>query len=138
MSAPRTAIGQAMELPPYAEWLGCSIDWVEGDPHLVMPFGEHVMGWPGLLQGGAIAGLLEVAGIAALTHRLAGDGTARIKPVTITTNYLRTGRDRHPTRAVGTILRLGQRTANVEAVAWQEDRDNPIATARLNYRILRG
>ena len=47
---PRTAIGQAMVLPPYAEWLGCSIDWVEGDPHLVMPFGEHVMGWPGLLQ----------------------------------------------------------------------------------------
>ena len=25
-----------------------------------------------------------------------------------------------------------------EAVAWQEDRDQPIATARLNYRILRG
>ena len=138
MNAPRTAIGQAMELPPYAEWLGCWIDWVEDAPQLVMPFGEHVMGWPGLLQGGAIAGLLEVAGIAALTHRLAGEGTARIKPVTITTNYLRTGRDRHPTRAVGVILRLGQRTANVEAVAWQEDRDQPIATARLNYRILRG
>ena len=69
---------------------------------------------------------------------MAGDGSARIKPVTITTNYLRTGRDQHPTRAVGIILRLGQRTANVEAVAWQEDRDQPIATARLNYRILRG
>ena len=137
MNAPRTAIGQAMILPPYAEWLGCSIEWVEGAPQLVMPFGDHVMGWPGLLQGGAIAGLLEVAGIAALTHRLSSEGAARIKPVTVTTDYLRTGRD-HPTRAVGTILRLGQRVANVEATAWQEDRDRPIATARLNYRILRG
>ncbi|WP_294233597.1 PaaI family thioesterase [uncultured Sphingomonas sp.] len=138
MSAPRTAIGQAMVLPPYAQWLGCSIDWVEGHPQLVLPFGDHVMGWPGLLQGGAIAGLLEVAGIAALTHRLAQEGGGRIKPVTITTDYLRTGRDQHATHAVGTILRLGQRTANVEAVAWQEDRDRPIATAHLNYRVLRG
>lgn len=137
MSAPRTAIGQAMVLPPYAEMLGCSIEWVGGAPELVMPFGDHVMGWPGLLQGGAIAGLLEVAGIAALTHRLSQEGGGRIKPVTVTTDYLRTGRD-HPTRAVGIILRLGQRVANVEATAWQETRDEPIATARLNYRILRG
>lgn len=126
-----------MVLPPYAELLGCSIDWVAGVPELVMPFGDHVMGWPGLLQGGAIAGLLEVAGIAALTHRLSQEGAARIKPVTVTTDYLRTGRD-YPTRAVGIILRLGQRVANVEATAWQDDRDRPIATARLNYRILRG
>lgn len=136
MSGPRTEIGQAMILPPYATLLGCSIEWVEGMPELVMPFGDHVMGWPGLLQGGAIAGLLEVAGIAALTHGLASEGGGRIKPVTITTDYLRTGRD-HPTRAVGVILRLGQRVANVEATAWQEDRAKPIATARLNYRILR-
>ncbi len=138
MTAPRTEIGQAMALPPYAEWLGCSIEWVGDVPELVLPFGEHVMGWPGLLQGGAIAGLLEVAGIAALTHRLSQEGGGRIKPVTVTTDYLRTGRDQHPTRAVGTILRLGQRTAHIEATAWQEDRDRPIATARLNYRVLRG
>ena len=137
MTIARTGIGLAMVLPPYAEWLGCSIEWVDGLPQLVMPFGDHVMGWPGLLQGGAIAGLLEVAGIAALTHRLTQEGGGRIKPVTVTTDYLRTGRD-YPTRAVGTILRLGQRIANVEATAWQEDREKPIATARLNYRILRG
>lgn len=136
MSGPRTGIGTHMVLPPYAELLGCAIEWVAGVPELVMPFGDHVIGRPGFLHGGAIAGLLEVAGIAALTHRLTAEGGGRIKPVTVTTDFLRGGRS-HPTRAAAMVLRLGQRIAHVEATAWQEDRAKPIATARLSYRILR-
>ncbi|RYE95016.1 MAG: PaaI family thioesterase, partial [Oxalobacteraceae bacterium] len=43
-----------------------------------------------------------------------------------------------PTRAAATVTRLGTRVANVEAIAWQDDRTRPIATARLNCLLERG
>ncbi|MBY9064409.1 PaaI family thioesterase [Sphingomonas yunnanensis] len=126
-----------MRLPPYAELLGASLEvGDDGAPLIVMPFGEDVVGRPGFLQGGAISGLLEVAAIAALRHALAEEGGARVKPINVTVDFMRGGRD-HVTRAAGTITRLGTRVANVEAVAWQDDRARPIAAARMNYLIER-
>lgn len=124
-----------MTLPPYAALLGVSLELVDDVPVVLMPFGQHVVGRPGYLQGGAISGLLEVAAIAALRHALTAEG-ARIKPINATVDFLRGGRD-HDTRAMGTITRLGSRVASVEAVAWQEDRARPIAGARMNYLIER-
>ena len=136
-----------MKLPPYAELLGASVEQSpEAGPVLVMPFGDDVVGRPGFLHGGAIAGLLEMAGIAALRHALreqtagthgedGGDGALpRITPINVTIDFMRGGRDK-PTRAAGTITRLGARIANVEATAWQDDPSRPIAGARLNYLI---
>ena len=126
-----------MTLPPYAELLGATLEFGDdGAPLIVMPFGEDVVGRPGFLQGGAISGLLEVAAIAALRHALAEEGGARVKPINVTVDFMRGGRD-HVTRAAGTITRLGTRVANVEAVAWQDDRARPIAAARMNYLIER-
>jgi len=51
-------------------------------------------------------------------------------------DFMRGGREK-PTRAQGTITRLGNRVANVEATAWQDDRTRPIAAARMNYLIAR-
>jgi len=124
-------------LPPYAELLGATLEFgADGAPLIVMPFVEDVVGRPGFLQGGAISGLLEVAAIAALRHALAEEGGARVKPINVTVDFMRGGRD-HVTRAAGTITRLGTRVANVEAVAWQDDRARPIAAARMNYLIER-
>lgn len=126
-----------MILPPYARLLGVTVEIVDDVPEIVLPFGQHVVGRPGYLQGGAIAGLLEVAAVAALRHALAGDGAPRVKPVNATVDFIRGGRDR-TTRAAGTITRLGTRVATVAAIAWQDDRARPIASARLNYLIERG
>lgn len=127
-----------MSLPPYADLLGASLVPQEGDasPVLTMPFADDVVGRPGFLHGGAIAGLLEVAAIAALQHALAAEGGGRIKPVNVTVDFMRGGRDK-PSFAAGTVTRLGTRVANVEARVWQDDRDNPIAAARMNYLIVR-
>jgi len=126
-----------MKLPPYAAILRAEVEYAEdGTPVLLMPFHEDVIGRPGFLQGGAISGLLEVAAIAALHHALAGEGGGRIKPINVTIDFMRGGRD-HPTRAAGTITRLGNRVANVEAFAWQDDRAKPISAARMNYLIER-
>ncbi|MFW2851916.1 PaaI family thioesterase [Sphingomonas sp. TX0543] len=126
-----------MRLPPYAALLEATLERAEdGSPVIVMPFHAGVVGRPGFLQGGAISGLLEVAAIAALRHALAGEGGGRIKPINATVDFMRGGRDRE-TRAAGRITRLGNRVANVDAFAWQDDRSRPIAAARMNYLIER-
>ncbi len=126
-----------MKLPPYAALLGAQLAYAaDGTPVMRMPFGEDVLGRPGFLQGGAISGLLEVAAIAALRHALEEEGGGRIKPINVTVDFMRGGRDRD-TLAAGIITRLGNRVANVEAVAWQDDRARPIAAARMNYLIER-
>jgi uncharacterized protein (TIGR00369 family) len=125
-----------MILPPYAQVIGAQFDPDEAEPVLLMPFGDAVLGRPGFVHGGAIAGLMEMAAIAALDRALAADGGGRIKPVNVTVDFMRGGRDR-PTRAAGIVTRLGTRVANVEAVAWQDDRTRPIAAARMNYLLER-
>jgi len=123
-------------LPPYAALLGLSVEPGETAPVFVMPFASAVLGRPGFLHGGAIGGLLEMAAIGALKQALEAEGGARIKPVNVTVDYMRGGRDK-PTRARGSVTRLGTRIANVEAIAWQDDETKPIASARMNYLIVR-
>ncbi len=122
------------DLPPYARLLDLRI--VAGD-HVIMPFSNDVLGRPGFLHGGAIAGLLEFAAFTALAKAL-GDTRATLKPVTITVDYMRGGAEAlGDTYAAAVIERLGKRIANVEAFAWQQDRAKPIAAARINFLIVR-
>lgn len=123
-------------LPPYAELLGIAMEESEGAPVLAMPFGSDVLGRPGFVHGGALSGLLEMAAIAALRHALSADGRveARIKPVNVTVDFMRGGREK-VTRAQGKVSRLGNRVANVEAFAWQDDAERPVAAARMNFLI---
>ena len=100
-----------------------------------MPFHEDVVGRPGFLHGGAIAGLLEVAAYAALARELCDEAVV-MKPITVTVDYMRGGLE-HQTYATATIARLGARIGNVEAVAWQKERSAPIAGARLNFLLER-
>ena len=124
-------------LPPYAELLGITLSPRDGAaPILSLPFADAVLGRPGFLHGGAIAGLLEVAAIVSLQHALAEEGGGRIKPVNVTVDFMRGGRDKD-SRAVGIVTRLGTRVANVESIAWQDERERPIAAARMNYLIER-
>jgi len=124
-------------LPPYADLLGLSIDPEDEDGcRLIMPFGDGVVGRPGFLHGGAISGLLEMAAIVALRQALEGEGGGRIKPINVTVDFMRGGREK-PTYGSGIVTRLGKRVANVEAAAWQDDRATPIAAARLNYLVIR-
>lgn len=123
------------DLPPYADFLGIRI---AADGALVMPFAAEVLGRPGFLHGGAISGLLEIAAIVALREALAEEAGAGggIKPINVTVDFARGGREKD-TFARGTVTRLGNRVANVEASAWQDDPAKPIAGARMNYLIVR-
>ena len=123
-------------LPPYAQLLQLRVEDGENGPMIVMPFHDDVVGRPGYLHGGAIAGLLEFAAFTTLARALHEEPVV-MKPITVTVDYMRGGEDRD-TFASATVERLGARIANVEAFAWQKDRASPIASGRLNFLLERG
>ena len=122
-------------LPPYAELLNLRAEEQDGALRFVMPFHDDVVGRPGFLHGGAIAGLLEFAAFTALTRAIGEEMVAK-KPITVTVDYMRGGTPRD-TYAEAVVERLGKRVANVEAFAWQGERDKPIASARINFLLER-
>jgi uncharacterized protein (TIGR00369 family) len=124
-------------LPPYAQLLGLSTIRDEGGDLLwLMPFREEVVGRPGFLHGGAIAGLLEFAALGTLYEALGSAEGVSVKPINVTVDFMRGGTD-HDTFASAVITRLGKRVANVEAHAWQRDRTKPIAAAKMNLLLRR-
>lgn len=126
----------AFALPPYAHALNMEIvNQLGGAPVIGMPFGDRVQGRPGFLHGGAISGLLEMAAIAAIHSALQAKGSdSAIKQVNVTVDFMRGGLPQM-TYAVGEVTRLGRTMANVEARAWQDDRDKPIAMGYMHYLI---
>ncbi len=130
-------LAEKPRLPPYADLLGLRTQrGADGELIFLMPFAEAVIGRPGYLHGGAIAGLLEFAALGTLFEALGGKH-ATVKPINVTVDFMRGAVD-HDTFAAAEITRLGARVANVEAHAWQGDRAKPIAAARMNLLIRRG
>lgn len=124
-----------LDMVPYARMLDLSFDQSAGEVRLKMPYAERLVGAPGRLHGGAIAGLLEIAGMAAVIRALPEDEKLpRLRPVTVTVDYLRAGQT-IDTWAAGEVTRLGRRIVNVIARAWQADRTRPIAAAHLNFLV---
>ena len=123
-------------LPPYALALDMKVvDEVDGAPVIAMPFADRVQGRPGFLHGGAISGLLEMAAVAAIHGALRAQGNdVSIKQVNVTIDFMRGGLNQQ-TFAVGEVTRLGRTMANVEARAWQDDCDKPIAMGHMHYLI---
>jgi uncharacterized protein (TIGR00369 family) len=123
--------GFAVPLPPYAAMLGLRRDGAV----LTMPFGAHLIGSPGRLHGGSVAGLMEIAANLAVRTALEG-AKAAIKPVNVTVDYLREGA-LEDSFAEAFIMRMGRRVANVRVEAWQSERKRLIATAHMNLLIIR-
>lgn len=123
-------------LTPYARSLGIEVERWDGDiPIVRVEFGEAVLGRPGAMHGGAISGLLETAGYGALRAELLRVGRkAEIKPINITVQFLRSGKET-ASYARARIVKLGRRTANLSIEAWQGDPAKPIATAVMNVMI---
>ena len=124
-------------LLPYADFLGIRMVEADGEsPLLAMPMSEGLLGGPERLHGGAIAGLLEIAAIAAMDATLDDPAQARerFKPISVTVDYMRPGLMTE-TYARGQVVRIGTRIANVAVVAWQDDPARPIAAARMNIAI---
>ena len=120
---------------PFAKAMGITFaredDLVLGQ----MAFDQHLIGDIGIaaLHGGAIGTLLESTAIFTLLWEV--ERTKIPKTISLTVEYLRSGRPK-PTYASAQITRLGRRVAAVRAIAWQSDRDKPIAAAYANFLLV--
>ena len=119
---------------PYAQTLGVVPVMEDGEFRLCLPFKESNIGNPmgPALHGGAVGGFMELCAIIQLMLDMDREGLP--KPIGISADYLRPGRP-EDTKAEAVIKRLGTRIANVRVVAWQSDRDKPIATLHGNFLL---
>lgn len=126
---------------PYAAFLGieaCQHD-ASGRMKLVMPYSQHLIGTPKppRLHGGTVGALLELAGsfavIMAARGEVKGQQLDIPKPIGITVEFMRGGAP-EDMYALGEVLRLGRRIANVRATAWQGDDPSRIsASANMHF-----
>lgn len=122
---------------PFARFLDMRFENLGDRVRVTLPESKLTIGAPNRLHGGAVASLLEAAAFAALHHKLDEAPKPRLKPISMTVDYLREGA-LTDAFAEAEIVRLGRRVANLRVTAWQDDRNRPIATAQLNVLIDRG
>jgi uncharacterized protein (TIGR00369 family) len=124
-----------LDMLPYAAALDLHFDQDDDEVRLVMPFSIGLVGAPGRIHGGALAGLLEIAGLAAvIVAQPDATRMPRIRPVTVTVDFMREGTPIE-TIAAAEVTRLGRRIVNVSSRAWQYDRSRPIAAANINFLL---
>lgn len=122
-----------LDMLPYARLLDLRFEQNDSEVRLVMPFSIGLVGSPGRLHGGALAGLLEIAGLAAvIVAQPDAAKLPRLRPVTVTVDFMREGTP-VDTYAAAEVTRLGRRIINVSSRAWQFDRGRPIASAHINF-----
>lgn len=120
-----------LQAVPYLRFLGISLEERGGELLSRMRFSEQLVGNPALpaLHGGPLGALLEGAAQLELLHR--SESAVLPKTITITVEYLRSGRTRD-TYARARIVRKGRRVVAVHSTAWQEDESKLIAAATVH------
>ena len=119
---------------PYARFLNLTTRMSGDELTVVMPFDDKLIGNPMLpaLHGGSTAALLEMTAMAQVAL---GFPALRLpRPINVTVAYLRTGRPQD-VHARARISRAGRRVAHVLAEAWQDSRDQPIASLTANFLL---
>lgn len=119
---------------PYASFLGLGIELRDDEILGKMTFSEHLIGNSLIpaLHGGTIGALLEWTGIISVIMR--AENLTVPKTINITVEYLRTGRAKD-VWAVAEMTKLGRRVANVRCLAWQDERERPIAAANMHFLV---
>ena len=113
---------------PYARLLGMDVEETPDGIECVLPFAPPLIGNTRLpaIHGGVIGSFLEMTAILRLIAESGLDNVPR--PISVTIDYLRSAGPRE-TRARGEITKLGRRISHVRVIAWQDDRERPVAAA---------
>jgi uncharacterized protein (TIGR00369 family) len=119
---------------PYISHLGLEFHLEESAVIAHLPYKNDLIGNPMIpaVHGGVIAASMELVAVAQLML----DAELKILPktVNISIDYLRSGKTQ-PIFAKAKVFKLGRRVANIEAIAWQESEDKPIAKLHGNFLI---
>lgn len=125
---------RALELIPYARFIGVAVDDAEDGPICRLPFRDDLVGNVALpaLHGGVVGAFLELTALVGLIDQTDGDRVPR--PINFSVNYLRSVGPRE-TRARAEIVKHGRRIANVRVIAWQDDPSKPVAAGVGNFLV---
>ncbi len=132
MAAPdRTkAARQFIEAIPFSQALSMKLDEIgEGQATISMPYDAELVGDPasGVIHGGAVSALMDTCGGAAvMSHPDMPVATATID---LRIDYMRAAKPGQSIRAEAACYHVTRSVAFVRATAFDEDADNPVATA---------
>lgn len=125
---------QALEVIPYARFLGVRLEGGADGLVCVLPFRDDLVGNAILpaLHGGVVGAFLELTALLQLVDQ--GDSARVPKPINFTVSYLRSAGPRE-TRGRAEIVKHGRRIANVRVTAWQDDPAKPVAAGTGNFLL---
>ncbi|WP_386803960.1 PaaI family thioesterase [Litorisediminicola beolgyonensis] len=131
MAADKTRIAeQFIQSIPHARALGMSIEEIgDGYARIAMPYDPRLIGDPqtGVIHGGAVSALMDTCGGACvMSHPDAPGGTATID---LRIDYMRAARPGQTILAEARCTHITRTVAFVRATAFDDDRENPVATA---------
>ncbi|WP_425098754.1 PaaI family thioesterase [Tropicibacter sp. S64] len=139
---------------PYIQYLGIHFDRRGDELTAILPYDDKIIGNPVLpaIHGGVTAAFLEVTAMMTLNwtwlwadiesgkldaEEMARGALPRLpKTIDFTVDYLRTGLPRDA-YARARVTRSGRRYASVQAEAWQDNHDRPIAQATAHFLMPR-
>ncbi len=125
---------RALELIPYARFIGVALDETPEGLVCRLPFRDDLVGNVGLpaVHGGVVGAFLELTALVGLIDQADSDRVPR--PINFSVDYLRSVGPRE-TRARAEIVKHGRRIANVRVIAWQEDPVKPVAAGIGNFLV---
>lgn len=127
---------QFIEAIPHARVLGMSfVEIGDGLAELTMPYDERLIGDPatGVVHGGAISTLMDTCSGAAVMAHPANPGSTATLDLRI--DYMRAATPGQALVARAECYHVTRTVAFVRAVAMDDDRDNPVATATGAFTI---
>lgn len=125
---------RALELIPYAHFLGVALEDDAAGIVCVLPFRDDLVGNAALpaVHGGVVGAFLELT---ALVHLVDQQDSERVpRPINFSIDYLRSVGPR-ATRARAELVKHGRRIANVRVLAWQDDPARPVAAGIGNFLL---
>lgn len=120
---------------PFFKFLGLQVDQSDDQAVLcMMPASERHIGNPYFknIHGGVIASFLE-ASASLVVFDKPEEGAP--KPINLTISYLRPAKMKS-LNCRATIVRSGRRIAVVEAVAWQDEEEKPVAKGQFQFLLV--
>lgn len=121
---------------PHARALGLVAErMADGFAVISMPWAARLVGDPatGVIHGGAVSALMDTCcGAAAMSHPGAAAATATLG---LRIDYMRPATPGQTVRAEATCHHITRTVAFVRAVALDDDRDRPVATATGTFTI---
>ncbi len=119
---------------PYAEFMGFDVSVDDEGVLTTMRYADPLIGNPYIpaLHGGTLGALLEFA--ASFSVMYESPTLVLPKTINLTVAYLRSGKPKD-TFCRCQITKQGRRVVTVNAFAWQDDQDRPIASAALQFLI---